>query len=99
MQCSTLKMSVVLVLALALLSIGITGSLKMVEVFQDEDIHNEQFLHAFAFIMTAVTFWIPIQPTLKKVVRCLKSNIKAVKKSLIAMGRILASKKGVQQQV
>lgn len=107
---NTVGQLAVLVVALVILAIGMTGSWMMWSVVRHEDIDNDLFMKALALMMLAVTGFIPIQHLLKGVtrntkadaraiVKCTKATAKATKESLIEKtSKMLAFKKEVGQQ-
>lgn len=99
-MCSTVRKLVVLVVALVVLAIGMTGSWMMWNAVRYEDIDNDMFMRALAFLMLAITCWIPIQQMLKVITQNTKANAKSVAKSLIeTTGKMLAfQQKEIRQQ-
>lgn len=100
MMRSTVKKLVVLVVALAILAIGMIGTWMMWNAVRHENIDNDLFMRALAFLMLAITCWIPIQQMLKVITQNTKANAKSVAKSLIeTTGKMLAfQQKEVGQQ-
>jgi hypothetical protein len=103
MPCSTLKKSVVLVAAVAILVVGLLGAYLMFEALHIEDADdfmNELFMQALGLMMLAVTCWIPIQPTLKAVMQCTKTKKGETSESILTKtGKMRAfQQKGVGQQ-
>lgn len=105
---TAVKQLVVLVVALAILAIGMTGSWMMWSVVRSEYVDIDIFMKAYALIILAITCWIPIQQLLKEAVRNTKADAKAIMKctkakarreSLVTKtGKMLAFKKEVGQQ-
>lgn len=100
----------VLVVALAILAIGVTGSWMMFNAVRHDNINNDLFMEALAYMMLAVTCWIPVRQLLKIVTRNTNETIPVVVKNTKAgtklqqeslfeiTGKMLAFKKEVGQQ-